>query len=139
MNRARVLAAGLNRRNFLALSAAALAGVAGCKGTEGEKTQIQGRSQIGEDPGEIDGATTVGVKTTVGNTEPIDVSGVGLVYGLAGTGSSAPPGGWRQMLEDSLKKQGATHLKQYLDDPNRTTSPPTRENAGGGMSWRGRT
>ena len=122
MNRARVLAAGLNRRNFLALSAGALAGVAGCKGTEGEKTQIQGRSQIGEDPGEIDGATTVGVKTTVGNTEPIDVSGVGLVYGLAGTGSSAPPGGWRQMLEDSLKKQGATHLKQYLDDPNRTTS-----------------
>jgi hypothetical protein len=122
MNRAWVLATGLNRRKFLALSAAALTGLVGCKGTDADKAKVQGRSQVGEDPGEIDGTTTVGVKTTIGNTEPIAVSGVGLVYGLPGTGSSAPMNGWRQMLEDSLKKQGATHLKQYLDDQNRTTS-----------------
>jgi hypothetical protein len=122
MNRARVLAVGLNRRKFLALSAATLTAMVGCKGTEAEKAKIQSRSQVGEDPSEIDGATTVGSKTTVGNTEAIAVSGVGLVYGLPGTGSSAPPGGWRTMLEESLKRDGASQLKQYLDDPNRTTS-----------------
>ena len=122
MNRARVLAVGLNRRKFLALSAATLAGLAGCKGLDAEKEKIQSRSQVGEDPGEIDGATTVGTRTTVGNTEAIAVSGVGLVYGLPGTGSSPPSGGWRTMLEESLKRDGVSHLKQYLDDPNRTTS-----------------
>src|SRR5687768_1921695 len=122
MNRARVLAAGLNRRKFLALSAATLTAMVGCKGTEAEKAKIQSRSQVGEDPGEIDGATTVGSKTTVGNTEAIAVSGVGLVYGLPGTGISAPPGGWRTLLGEALKRDGASQLKQYLDDPNRTTS-----------------
>ncbi|HSQ54964.1 MAG TPA: flagellar basal body P-ring protein FlgI [Gemmata sp.] len=122
MDRAWALTTGLNRRKFLALSTAAFTALAGCKGTDAGKGKIQGRSQVAEDPGEITGSTTVGSKTTVGNTETFVVSGVGLVYGLQGTGSSAPPGGWRLMLEDSLKKQGATHLKQYLDDPNRTTS-----------------
>jgi hypothetical protein len=123
MNRARSLATGLSRRKFLALSTAALTGLAGCKGVGGpDDTKVQGRSQVGEDPGDITGSTTIGTKTTVGNTEPIMVSGVGLVYGLPGTGSSAPANGWRTMLEDALKKQGASHLKQILDDPRRTTS-----------------
>jgi hypothetical protein len=125
MNRAWVPGAGLCRRKFLALSAAAgIAGLAGCKGTQAGKVGgVQGRSQIGEDPADLDGSTTVGSRTTVGNTESIIVSGVGLVYGLPGTGSSAPPGGWRLMLEDSLKKMpGMTSIKQLLDDPNKTTS-----------------
>jgi hypothetical protein len=124
MNRAWMPTAALNRRKFLAVSAAfGLAGMVGCKGTEAEQTKIQGRSQIGEDPIEVDSSTTVGSKTTIGNTESILVSGVGLVYGLPGTGSSAPPGGWRLMLEDSLKKMpGMTNIKQLLDDPGKTTS-----------------
>ena len=49
MNRAWELAAGISRRNFLALSAAAgAAGVVGCKTTDAAK--LQTRSQIGEDP-----------------------------------------------------------------------------------------
>src|SRR5688500_18108610 len=123
MNRAWGLATGLSRRKFLALSTAALTGLAGCKGLGGtDEEKVQGRSQVGEDPGDITGSTTVGTKTTVGNTEPIEVSGVGLVYGPPGTGSSPPANGWRTMLEDTLKKQGASHLKQILDDPKRTTS-----------------
>ncbi|MFO0822982.1 MAG: hypothetical protein U0792_07660 [Gemmataceae bacterium] len=117
MNRAWIASAALSRRKFLALSTAVgLAGFnVGCKGPEAEKLKTQGRSQIGEDPTDLDGTTTVGSKTTVGNTESILVSGVGLVYGLPGTGSSAPPGGWRIMLEESLKRiPGMSNIKQLL-------------------------
>lgn len=125
MNQAWMAAARLNRRKFLALSAAVgLAGLgSGCKGPEAEKLKAQGRSQIGEDPADLDAATTIGSKTTIGNTESILVSGVGLVYGLPGTGSSAPPGGWRMMLEESLKRMpGMSNIKQLLDDPGKSTS-----------------
>src|SRR5262249_10140015 len=113
MNRAWVLGVGL--------VVSLVAGLTGCVWSK--SGLVQGRSQIGEDPaGDPDAFATVGMKTQVGNTEPIPVSGVGLVYRLNGTGSSAPPGGARTMLENSLKKQGFNHLKQLLDDPTRTTS-----------------
>lgn len=124
MNRARALGAGCSRRQFLNLSLTAVgaAGLFGCHSTETERArQVQGRSQIGEDAPEFE--ATIGSKTTVGNTESIQVSGVGLVYGLAGTGSSPPPGGWRAMLEDTLKKRpGLPPLRELLDDPQRRTS-----------------
>src|SRR5207248_8149700 len=97
------------------------AGLTGCVGSKADK--VQGRSQIGEDPaGDPDAFATLGHKTSVGNTDPIPVSGVGLVYGLKGTGSSPPPGTWRSMLEQSLKKQGYANVRELLDDPNKTTS-----------------
>jgi hypothetical protein len=109
MNRAFVVVVGL------------LAGLTGCADT---KTKVQGRSQIGEDvaAADADAVVTVGLKTSVGNTEALTVSGVGLVYRLPGTGSSPPPGGWRTMLENNLKKQGFDKIKELLDDPGRTTS-----------------
>ncbi len=125
MNRAWLLA-GVHRRKFLALTALSITGLTGCHGLPwSEKEQAQGRSQVGEDPiAELDASTTIGSKTTIGNTEPVLVSGVGLVYNLPGTGSSAPPGGWRMMLEQSLKKNPrlAGHLRELLDDPRKTTS-----------------
>jgi hypothetical protein len=125
MNRARV-AAAIHRRKFLALTAAlGVSGLVGCHGPWAEKDKVQGRSQVGEDPAaELDASTTIGSKTSVGNTEPIVVSGVGLVYNLPGTGSGAPPGGWRMMLEHSLKKNQrlSGHIRELLDDPRRTTS-----------------
>lgn len=127
MNRAWKLAAGISRRHFLAWSAAAgAAGLAGCKGTDAlaPKTSAQ-RSQIGEDPNDPDTVVTVGSKTSVGNTEPLVVSGVGLVHNLPGTGSSPPQGTWRTMLEDSLKRMKrdqSVNLKKLLDGPDRTTS-----------------
>jgi hypothetical protein len=96
------------------------AALTGCVGSQTEK--VEGRSQIGEDPADPDAFATVGAKTTPANTEPIPVSGVGLVYRLAGTGSSAAPGGWRTMLENSLKKQGFSNLRELLDDPAKSTS-----------------
>ncbi|MBA4065432.1 MAG: hypothetical protein C0501_17310 [Isosphaera sp.] len=121
MNRAWVPAGRCDRRTFLALSAAGLGALAGCKGTEAEKAKVGVRGQVAEDPGD-DGTAVLGGKTTIGNTEPIQVSGVGLVVDLPGTGSSPPPGGWRAMLEDSLKKTPGLPIKALLDDPGRTTS-----------------
>jgi hypothetical protein len=126
MNRAWELAAGVSRRNFLAWSAAfGVAGLAGCKTTEADATKMPARSQIGEDPSDPDSVVTIGSKTTVSNTESLVVNGVGLVYQLPGTGSSPPAGGWRTMLEDSLKKMKRDQtlsLKELLDNPSRTTS-----------------
>ena len=103
---------------------AGLAGLVGCTGPKADPAKGQVRSQVGEDPaGDADAFATVGMKTIPDNMASIPVSGVGLVYRLQpGTGSSAPAGGWRQMLEGSLKKQGFSNLKELLDDPNRTTS-----------------
>ncbi len=109
-----------------ALAVGLVGGVVGCKGTDAETSKIQGRSQVGEESViDLDGSTTVGRKTAIGNTEPINVSGVGLVYGLPGTGSSAPPGGWRIMLENNLKKnkrEQQLSIRELLDDPARSTS-----------------
>ena len=97
-------------------------GLTGCADTKNAKGQNRG--QIGgEEALDAEAFATVGMKTLPDNMGPVAVSGVGLVYRLQpGTGSSAAPGSWRQMLEMSLKKQGFTHLKELLDDPNKTTS-----------------
>src|SRR5262245_51690293 len=49
---------------------------------------------------------TIGDVTSIGNAEPIAVSGVGLVTGLDGTGGGTPPGAYRAMLEADLRKHG---------------------------------
>ena len=78
MNRAWMLA-GVRRRTFLTTLGFVM--LAGCHGPWAEKEKAQGRSQVGEDTiAELDASTTIGSKTTIGNTEPILVSGVGLVY-----------------------------------------------------------
>jgi len=114
MLRASVLWAGL----------AALAVLpAGCTNSPAEKAQ--GRSQIGSDDpaADPDAYATVGSKTLPSGMEPIPVSGVGLVYRLQpGSGSHAPAGAWRQMLENGFKKQGWTNIREILDDPSKTTS-----------------
>ncbi|MCS7270487.1 MAG: flagellar basal body P-ring protein FlgI, partial [Gemmataceae bacterium] len=115
-----------NRRDFLLLSVCGLASTPGCHDLWSDRSvtrKIQSRSQIGDDPAlDLDDSTTIGSKSTVGNTEPIPVSGVGLVSNLPGTGSSAPPGSWRTMLEQSLKKQGVSNVREFLDDPHKRTS-----------------
>jgi flagellar basal body P-ring protein FlgI len=53
----------------------------------------------------------VGVPT---NTQPAMAYGVGLVINLEGTGGGAPPGPYRTMLEDYLRKRSAEHIKELL-------------------------
>ena len=98
-----------------------LAGLTGVVGaTVGCFPQQTNRGQVADDP-EKDANSTVGMKTVVGNAEPIPVSAVGLVYNLKGTGSSPTPDGWRSMLENSIKKR-KLNPKELLDDPARTTT-----------------
>jgi hypothetical protein len=84
------------------------------------QTDTSPRAQAEYDP-EKDQTATVGSKTVMGNTDPIPVSAVGLVYQLKGTGSSPPPDGWREQLEKSLKRR-KLNSKEVLDDPAKTTS-----------------
>jgi flagellar basal body P-ring protein FlgI len=60
---------------------------------------------------------TVGDVTEIANVGPWQVSGVGLVRGLNGTGD-CPKCGFRTELEQQLLKQKAEHVQAILDDPN---------------------
>lgn len=53
----------------------------------------------------------------VGNVMPQQLSGVGLVENLDGTGDS-PAGEFRKMLEVQLRKQKTENIKSLLDSPN---------------------
>jgi len=98
-----------------------LAGLSGVVGaTVGCFPQQTNRAQVADDT-EKDANATVGMKTVMGNAEPIPVSAVGLVYNLKGTGSSPVSDGWRSMLENTIKKR-KLNSKELLDDPARTTS-----------------
>ncbi|MFO0964592.1 MAG: flagellar basal body P-ring protein FlgI [Gemmataceae bacterium] len=59
----------------------------------------------------------VGDVTELSRVGPWQVTGVGLVTGLAGTGD-APKGKLRNDLEQQLLKQKAEHVQAMLDDPN---------------------
>lgn len=60
---------------------------------------------------------TIGEVTEVANVQPYQVSGVGIVTGLEGTGHS-PQGQFRTMLEQQLRKQKIENIKSLLDSPD---------------------
>jgi hypothetical protein len=100
------------RRMLTWFSAVLLCGSVGCATARGP-ARLQS-----EDDGkfEVEKVETVGDVTEVGNTAPIQVSGVGLVTGLDGTGGGNPPGMYRNMLEQDLRKSG--NVKELLHSPN---------------------
>jgi hypothetical protein len=76
-----------------------------------------------QSPEENDKDKTVDVRTirdvaSFANTDPVVVSGVGLVVGLEGTGGDPPPGGYRDMLVNELRKRGVENIKEVLSSPN---------------------
>ncbi len=94
--------------------AAVLLGLVGCS-----HAQTRAHAPDESDPVEQDmkSVKTIGDVTVVGEPNPIQVSGVGLVSGLEGTGGS-PPGEYRQMLETQLQKQNVRNTKELLNSPN---------------------
>src|SRR5438309_11413860 len=60
---------------------------------------------------------TIGDVTEVANVQQIQVSGVGLVTGLEGTGHS-PNGFFRTVLDQQLRKQKIDNVRSVLDSPN---------------------
>jgi hypothetical protein len=91
--------------------AAALLALVGCAHT-------QTRLQSADDPDKDLEIKTIGDVTTVGNADPVPVSGVGLVYGLEGTGGDAPAGSYRTLLEHQLQQQSIEHVRDVLASPN---------------------
>ena len=89
-----------------------LCGLLGCAH---QQTRLQA-----EDEHERDKASevrTIGDVTSVANADSIPVSSIGLVVGLDGTGGGAPPGPYRQRLEDQLRKRGLENVKDLLSSP----------------------
>ena len=96
----------MNRRIVLGL---ALLALAGC-------LQPHAALQVAEDgerAKDLDVRLIADV-SEVANVGPLQVSGVGLVTGLAGTGGT-PLGSYRDSLEKQLLKKGAEHVKAILD------------------------
>lgn len=89
-----------------------LLGLAGCVSPQ---TRAQSAEDVERDK-DLD-TRLVGDVTEVSNVQQIQVSGVGLVTGLEGTGH-APAGTFRTMLEQQLRKQKVENVKALLDSPN---------------------
>jgi flagellar basal body P-ring protein FlgI len=101
-----------------------LGSLAGCTSlgslTNKPETAVTARPQASEEAA-APAILRVGDKTVVGNVDPQPVSAVGLVWKLNGTGSAAG-GEWRAMLERDLRKKKLPNTRQFLDDPNKSTS-----------------
>ncbi len=73
------------------------------------------RAQLGPDDPEKPLVRTVGDVSEIQTTGAIPVSGIGLVVGLEGTGGGTPPGVYRQLAEEYLKKNKIDNPKEWLE------------------------
>jgi Flagellar P-ring protein len=99
-------------RRCLGLMGVVLLALVGCVGP-------QARLQMAEDA-ERDKdlqIKTVGDVTDVANVSPLQVSGIGLVTNLNGTGGT-PQGEFRAHLEQYLRKRKVEDVKKILDSPD---------------------
>jgi hypothetical protein len=87
----------------------------GC--THHQTTRSQSDDEAPEREKEAEVAT-VGTVASFAEADPVPVSGVGLVVGLAGTGGDAPAGTYRSMLEEQLQKVGVQNVKEMLNHPD---------------------
>jgi hypothetical protein len=95
------------------LSAALLLSPAGCA-----HQQTRMKSADENDKDKLAEVKTIRDVASFSNINPIVVSGVGLVTGLEGTGGDPPPGGYRTLLEDELRKKKVEHIKEVLASRN---------------------
>jgi len=102
------------KRRFRVL-AVALLGLAGCM--QPQQARLQSEEDLERD--QEAAVQTIGNVTAVANAGPTNLSGVGLVTGLAGTGGSPPPGSdFRRMLEKELQTRGVEGINEILASPN---------------------
>jgi hypothetical protein len=97
----------------LFLSAIMLVGPVGCAH---QQTRMQSPEENDKD--KLAEVKTVRDVASFANTDPVVVSGVGLAVGLEGTGGDPPPGGYREMLVNELRKRGVENIKEVLSSPN---------------------
>ncbi len=70
-----------------------------------------------DDEAEKPAIRTVGDVSEFQTSGEIPVSGIGVVTNLEGTGGGAPPGEYRRMAEEYLKKNKIDKPKEWLDSP----------------------
>lgn len=87
----------------------------GCQSTPTTRAQAEIESEASDKDMDI---RLIGDVTTVANADPIAVFGIGLVINLEGTGSPTPPGGFRNTLEDYLRKRSCTNVHEALNSKN---------------------
>jgi hypothetical protein len=98
----------------LVLLGLVLVGLLGCANQQ--QTRMQADDEADHDQWK---AKTVGDVAIVTNVDPVPVAGVGLVTGLDGTGGGTPPGSYRTMMEEQLKKmERGINVKAVLDSPS---------------------
>src|SRR5262245_6377967 len=90
------------------LLGAVLLGLLGCA-HQGQQTRLQAAEEDKESE-----VKTIGDVTGVSGADPVQVMGIGLVTGLDGNGGGAPPGSYRTILEDQLRKKGVERVKELL-------------------------
>lgn len=90
-----------------------LLGLTGCLSPQ---TRMQSAEDIERDK-DLEAVRTIGDVTEVANAGALQVSCVGLVTDLEGTGGS-PRGEWRSMLEKELRQRKIENVNQLLDSPN---------------------
>jgi hypothetical protein len=93
-----------------------LSGFIGCVHQQARMQMPDERETGGSD--KLAEVKTVRDVASFANTEPVQVSGVGLVVGLEGTGGDPPSGGYRDMLINELHKRGIENVKEVLASPN---------------------
>jgi hypothetical protein len=93
---------------------AVMAGLLGCTTPQ---TRLQSEDESDRDK-EPEVKVVRDVTDAIANTDPIQVSGVGLVVGLDGTGGGVAPGPYRQLLEEQLiKRNHLQNVKEILASP----------------------
>ena len=90
-----------------------LLGLAGCVGMQAARLQSGEESDA-----DRYGLKTVGDVTVVGNADPVQAGGVGLVVDLEGTGGEPAKDNYRTELEELLTKKGVKDVKRELANPN---------------------
>lgn len=93
---------------------AVVLGVVGCLH---QQFRPQGEEEAAREKYDV---KTVGDVTSVANADPVQVSGIGVVDGLEGTGGDTTPSGFRTVLLEYLQKRGVENAKEYLASPNRS-------------------
>ena len=108
------------------LLAVALCGLTGCQLFDHDEVP---RLQA-DDDAQKTVVRTVGDVSEFQTAGAIPVSGIGLVWGLEGTGGGTPPGNYRQMAEEYLKKNKIPDPNAWLDSKDQRARANQRRNSG---------
>jgi hypothetical protein len=89
-----------------------LVGLIGCSHDQAQRGQLADEPEPGDQ--DITNVKLVFDVVEFTTPVPIQVSGVGLVINLDGSGGGNPAGQFKQMLEDQLRKQGVSDVKELM-------------------------